>query len=60
MEGNRNRAPVGARGIAMKLLSGEDGLQAIASAGGAANACFALHPDGGYPLVGIVTWFDLL
>ena len=33
----------------MKLLSGEDGLQAIASAGGAANACFALHPDGGYP-----------
>ena len=49
MEGIRSRAPVGTRGTAMKLLTGEDGLRAMASAGEPANACFALDTDDGYP-----------
>ena len=40
---------VGTQGFGVRLLSGEEGLIAIESAGGAGRACFALDPEGAYP-----------
>lgn len=44
-----NVSPARTQRRALRLVTGEDGLAAMAAAGGATRACFAMDPDSAYP-----------